>query len=81
MMSEPFSMDRIGRSLAFVAERAPTADAHQVPLLVGELDLLAEQLVGRHDPPSVPQKVEVQRLVHDLCPARSVYPPAMTSEP
>lgn len=79
-MSEPFSLDRIDRSLAFVAERAPLADAHQIPLLVEELDLLAEHLVGRHDAPSVAQKVAVQRLVHELCPARSAYPPALTSE-
>jgi hypothetical protein len=78
MMSEPFSVDQIDRSLAFVADRAPTADARQIPRLVGELDLLAEQLVGRHDPPSVAQKVAVQRLVHELCPARSAYPPAAT---
>ena len=79
-MSEPFSLDRIDRSLAFVAERATTADAHQLPRLVGELDLLAEELVGRHDPPSVAQKVAVQRLVYELCPARSAYPPAVTGE-
>lgn len=80
-MTEPFSSDRIDRSVAFVAERAATADAHQRPLLVGELDLLAEELVGRYDQPSVDQKVEVQRLVRELCPARSVYPPAETCEP
>ena len=79
-MTEPFSLDRIDRSLAFVVQRAPAADAQQVPLLVGELDLLAEELVGRHDPPSVALKVAVQRLVHELCPARSSYPPAVTSE-
>jgi hypothetical protein len=79
-MSAPFSSARIDRSLAFVAERASTADADQRPLLVGELDLLAEHLVGRHDPPSVAQKVAVQRLVHELCPARSAFPPAVTGE-
>lgn len=79
-MSEPFSQDRINRSLALVAEQAPTADAHEVSLLVCELDLLAEQLVGRHDLPSVAQKAAVQHLVHELCPARSAYPPADTSQ-
>lgn len=80
-MTEPFSFDHIDRSVAFVAHRASTADAHQVPLLVEELDLLAEQLVGRYDDSSVAQKVEVQRLVHELCPARSTFPSAVTHDP
>lgn len=80
-MTEPFSFDHIHRSVALVAHRASTADAHQVPSLVEELDLLAEQLVGRHDETSVAQKVEVQRLVRELCPARSAFPPAVTRDP
>lgn len=80
-MTEPFSSHHIDRSVAFVAHRASTAEAHQVPSLVEELDLLAEQLVGRYDEPSVAQKAEVQRLVHELCPARSAYPPAVTRDP
>jgi hypothetical protein len=80
-MTEPFSFDHIGRSVAFVAHRASTAEAHQIPTLVEELDFLAEQLIGRYDDNSVAQKVEVQRLVHELCPARSAYPPAVTREP
>lgn len=77
-MTEPFSLERIVHSVAEVAGKVTTTDTHLIRRLVDELDLLAEELVGRHDEPSVAQKIEVQRLVRELCPARSAFPPAVT---
>lgn len=75
-----FALNRIAESVARVAQEVPSANAHQLALLIDELDVLAEQLVGRHDQPAVDQKVVVQRLVLELCPARLSNDRAMTTE-
>ena len=76
---EPVPLEFIVGSVARVAREAPSASAHELLLLIDELDVLAECLVGRHDEPSVAQKAVVQGLVHQLCPERDDNPPASTS--
>lgn len=80
LMTEPLALDRIVGLVTRITEQAASADAHQLFLLIDELDMLAEQLIGRHDQASVAEKATVQQLVNKLSPARLNNPPAMTQE-
>lgn len=75
-MAEPYSVDHIARLVTAVADQAHEASAHRTTQLVDELDMLAEDLVGRYDEPAVAQKAAIQRLVEKLAPHRIAKPAA-----
>lgn len=74
------TLDRIKAVVDRLRKEAESADPRQLLLLVDELDVLAEQLVGRHDQRSVDEKASLQLLIRTLRPARLGDPPAATQE-
>ncbi len=76
LTTEFHTLDRIKALVDRLRKEAESANPRQLLLLVDELDVLAERLVGRHDQASLDEKAEVQLLICTLQPARLSDPPA-----
>ena len=71
-MSDSADLDRVVHLMELVREQTAVADSHRIVQLVRELDMLAEELVGRYDGRVILLKAQVQELVLELAPTRRV---------